>query len=103
MACKAKRYESHLRGGTIPYIEREKRPDLDHYLDPLIKHLQSLDVEDQDGALNYSITKAIKQIYPEKYFHYNRALGVLSAVEHELYRRKIGPYENRKLSDNGDV
>ena len=60
-------------------------------------------MEDQDGALNYAVTRIIKSVYPKKYFHYNRALGVLSAIAHELYRHIIGPYEDEKIIENGDV
>ena len=87
----------------MPYIKKEQRPQIDELLVPLLKHLQSLPVEEQDGALNYSITKIVKGLYPTKYFHLNRALGVLSAVTHELYRRVIGPYEDQKIAENGDV
>lgn len=72
-------------------------------LAPLIKHLKEMPMEDQDGSINYLVTKIIKQVYPQKYFHMNRALGVLSAVSLELYRKVIGPYEDTKIEENGDV
>lgn len=87
----------------MPYIKTSERPAIDKLLDPLIVHLQSLPETDQDGSLNYSITKIIKHLYPQKYFHFNRALGVLSAVSLELYRKIIGPYEEQKISENGNV
>lgn len=87
----------------MPYISKNKRPPIDKLLDPLIAHFRSLPVQDQDGALNYSITRIIKRLYPKEYFHLNRALGVLSAVTQEFYRRVIGPYEETKISKNGDV
>lgn len=87
----------------MPYIKKDQRPALDSVLAPLITHLSSLPVEQQDGALNYSVTKIIKSLYPVKYFHLNRALGVLSAITHELYRRLVGPYEDEKILENGDV
>jgi len=87
----------------MPYIKKENRPAIDALIEPLLKHFQSLPVEEQDGALNYTITKIIKSLYPKKYFHFNRALGVLSAVTHKLYRRVIGPYEDEKIRENGDV
>lgn len=87
----------------MPYIRKEKRPQVDRLVTPLIKHLNSLPVEEQDGVLNYIVTKIIKNIYPQKYFHLNRALGVLSAVTHELYRRVIAPYEDTKIKKEGDV
>lgn len=87
----------------MPYIKPEQRPPLDKLVEPLIKHISALPVEAQDGSLNYAITKIIKHVYPQKYFHFNRALGVLSAVAHELYRKIISPYEETKIKENGDV
>lgn len=87
----------------MPYIGRDQRPPIDALVDPLIEYLQSLPVEKQDGSLNYSITKIIRHLYPSKYFHFNRALGVLTAVTQELYRKVIGPYEDSKIKENGDV
>ncbi|OGK40459.1 hypothetical protein A3F34_03155 [Candidatus Roizmanbacteria bacterium RIFCSPHIGHO2_12_FULL_44_10] len=87
----------------MPYIKKETRPEIDELTSPLIKHLQSLPIEDQDGSLNYAVTKIIKHLYPTSYFHLNRALGVLSAIAHELYRKIIGPYEETKITENGEV
>lgn len=87
----------------MPYIKKDQRPVIDELVKPLIEHLKSLPIEDQDGSLNYAVTKVIKHVYPQKYFHFNRALGVLSAITLELYRKIIGPYEDTKISENGDV
>ena len=87
----------------MPYIAQNQRPDIDRLIEPLIEHLSSLDAEDQDGSLNYAITKVLKRLYPMRYFHLNRALGVLDAVSKEFYRRVVAPYEDTKISENGDV
>lgn len=87
----------------MPYIKNDQRPEIDKVIEPLLMHIQSLPMEDQDGALNYSVTKIIRRVYPMRYFHLNRALGVLSAIAHELYRHVIGPYEDEKIKENGDV
>jgi len=31
------------------------------------------------------------------------AMGVLSAITEEFYRRKVAPYEDEKIVENGDV
>lgn len=87
----------------MPYIAQVNRPEIDRLVDPLIAHLQSLPMEVQDGVLNYAVTRVVRRLYPRRYFHYNRALGVLSAISHELYRRVIGPYEDEKIAEHGDV
>lgn len=87
----------------MPYIPQDKRPQIDEKIIPLIQHLQSLPVEQQDGALNYAVTKILKELYAPKYFNYNRAMGVLSSIQAEWYRRDVAPYEDKKIQENGDV
>lgn len=87
----------------MPYIKQDQRPVIDKLINPLTDHLKSLPLEDQDGSLNYAVTKIIKHVYPQKYFHFNRALGVLTAITQELYRKVVGPYEDTKIKENGDV
>lgn len=87
----------------MPYIKREQRPKIDELVKPMIEHLKSLQIEDQDGSLNYAVTKILKELYPMKYFHLNRALGVLSAIKEEFYRVVVGPYEDTKIKENGEV
>jgi hypothetical protein len=87
----------------MPYIEPAKRPVVDEKLAPLITYFKSLPVEEQDGAINYSVTRILKKVYPLRYFHLNRALGVLTAIKEEFYRRVVAPYEDIKIKDNGDV
>lgn len=87
----------------MPYIQKDDRPPIDELLAPLMEHLKSLPVEQQDGALNYAVTKILKDLYEPKYFNYNRAMGVLSSIQAEWYRRDVGPYEDKKIIANGDV
>jgi hypothetical protein len=87
----------------MPYIKKDQRPELDALVAPLTKHIQSLSMEEQDGAMNYTVTKMLKGVYPLRYFHLNRALGVLTAITQELYRRIVAPYEDEKIKENGDV
>ena len=87
----------------MPYIKPEARPALDSLLDPLIQSIAALPLEEQDGALNYALTRMLLSLYPRRYFHFNRALGVLTAVKQEFYRVAVGPYEDEKVRDNGPV
>lgn len=87
----------------MPYIAPEDRPVLDEKLESIVAYLKSRPVEKQDGDLNYLVTKLIHELYPEKYFHYNRALGVLTAIQLEFYRKKVAPYEDVKIAENGDL
>lgn len=94
----------NLTGGRIiPYIKRESRPELDKHIEELVRTISSSGMQEQDGKLNYVITRLLKGIYSPGYFNYNRALGVLSAVGKEFFRRFVAPYEDRKIKENGDV
>lgn len=87
----------------MPYIRPDLRPPLDDLTAPLLEHIKALPVEEQDGALNYAVTRILHGLYPRRYFHMNRAMGVLSAITEEFYRRKVAPYEDEKIAENGDV
>lgn len=87
----------------MPYIKQEQRPAVDSKLEPLIEYLKSLPVDAQDGHMNYLITRMLKDIYPLKYYDCNRAMGMLECVKQEFYRTVVGPYEDIKIIENGDV
>lgn len=58
------------------------------------------------GELNYQITKVIAGYLNGHGKHYttiNDVLGALEGAKLEFYRRVVVPYENEKLSINGDV
>lgn len=87
----------------MPYIPPDQRPPIDDITNQLIDHLRQLPVEQQDGAFNYAVTKVLKGLYTPKYFNYNRAMGVLSSIQAEWYRRDVAGYEDDKIAENGDV
>ena len=58
------------------------------------------------GELNYAVTMLVKKYFEmkgESYATYNDIIGALECCKLELYRRKIGWYENGKILENGDV
>jgi hypothetical protein len=87
----------------MPYITKDDRPRYDKTLDELIKTLKERPVENVDGDINYCVTRILKGVYPLRYFHLNRAMGVLSCIQQEFYRRVAAPYEDTKIEQNGDV
>ena len=88
---------------SLPYVKPENRVKYEKALDELIGILKSLPVEEVDGELNYVVTKILKQIYPLRYFHINKAIGVLECAKLEFYRRVAAPYEDKKMKESGDV
>jgi hypothetical protein len=81
----------------MPYISERQRKKLDDddWVVPI-----------NPGELNYKITCILKKYIEyngESYQTYNDIIGVLSCIQMELYRRKISPYEDKKIIENGDV
>ena len=83
----------------MPYILQVKRKFIDKLVRKLYCEIQT------SGDLNYTITKLIDYYIGQKpsYDKLNEVLGVLSAVDFELKRRVVAPYEDRKCNKNGDV
>jgi hypothetical protein len=87
----------------LPYIKTVNRAKYNTVLRNLIEILKALPPEEVDGELNYVFTKLLKEIYPPRYFHINKAIGVLECAKLEYYRRVAAPYEDTKILESGDV
>jgi hypothetical protein len=58
------------------------------------------------GELNYQLALAIDQYLRTNKVSYNTlndVMGVLTCLSHEVYRRIVAPYEDKKLKENGEV
>ncbi len=84
----------------MPYINKTQRRYLEDKLKPLLE-LPPLEI----GSVNYVITKFILSQLPlhPRYSDYNSMMGVLTSVQHEIYRKRIADYEDKKCKENGDV
>jgi len=87
----------------LPYIKSEKRKKYEKIIQELVTILKSLPPEEVDGDLNYVVTKLLKEVYPLRYYHINKAVGVLECIKLEFYRRVAAPYEDLKIKESGDV
>ena len=87
----------------MPYITQEERPQYDKVIAELVTLLKEKPPESVDGHLNYVVTRVIKEVYPLRYYHINKAMGVLECIQQEFYRRVAAPYEDTKIEQNGDV
>ena len=82
----------------MPYIKQDRRV----ILNPLIRDLGAL--TQNEGELNYVITLLIDNYFgAHNYDELNAAMGVLSCVAQEFYRRRIAPYEELKAKEHGEV
>jgi ribosomal protein S3AE len=87
----------------LPYIKSETRKKYEKIIQELVSILKSLPPEEVDGDLNYVVTKLLKEVYPLRYYHINKAVGVLECIKLEFYRRVAAPYEDLKIKESGDV
>jgi len=87
----------------LPYIKSENRKKYEKIIQELVGVLKSLPPEEVDGDLNYVVTKLLKEVYPLRYYHINKAVGVLECIKLEFYRRVAAPYEDIKIKESGDV
>ena len=79
----------------MPYITKKRREMLNDWETP-----------QNAGELNYLFTLTCKEYlecHGEKYATYNDIIGALEGCKLEMYRRKIAPYEDKKIQENGDV
>ena len=87
----------------MPYVKQYKRNKYEKILEELVKILKALPPEEIDGELNYVVSKILREIYPLRYFHINKAIGVLECIKLEYYRRVAAPYEDLKIEETGDI
>ncbi len=85
----------------MPYIKLAARNRFENLLHQYLQTMPS-----DAGELNYLITKMCDmyiQVKGKKYANLNEVIGVVECVKQEYYRRIVAPYEDQKISENGDV
>lgn len=91
--CKDERTER--RQQRVPYVSQTIRFELDHCRGP-----------ESPGELNYAITTLLRNYWndhQESYDIINDIIGALEGAKLEFYRRVAAPYEDKKITQNGDV
>lgn len=83
---------------NIPFIDK---------VDDVIKHIRYIDPEDQEGVVNYTISRIVAGSFrPDTGWRYkwlNRAYGTFLSAAAEFYRRLVAPYEDKAIAKNGDI
>lgn len=92
----------------MPYIKQDQRDELDKEIAALVEKIKQLHKSDskitRDGLLNYSMTKILHHVYDvNKYHELNEAVGMIECMKLEFYRTRVGPYEDEKIEENGNV
>ena len=87
----------------MPYIKQEARKKYEEAITPLLRLIRNA----PPGELNYSLTRItlcwLDSLRPIGYTELAMAVGVLETARAELQRRCVDPYEQGKISANGDV
>lgn len=86
----------------MPYIKKEKREEFEGPVKEIIELLKK-DKENLAGNMNYLVYRIVKGVAPERYRDWNEIIGFLECCKLELYRRLIGPYEDKAIERNGDI
>lgn len=84
----------------MPYITGLERRALDADIDALVEKIAT------DGQLNYAITRlAIGRLKAVglSYAALASVYGTVQMAAEELYRRVVGPYEDKKIRSAGDL
>jgi hypothetical protein len=82
----------------MPYIKKERRREI------LVAGTVSL--PETAGELNFLVTTLLLDYVTKHgigYQTFNDVMGVLECAKQEFYRRKVAPYEDIKVKENGDV
>jgi hypothetical protein len=83
----------------MPYIKKANRINFNKYLDKVPNTINK-------GDLNYCVTQlALQHIknHGKSYTNISEAASALVDAADEIKRRLLGPYENQKIKENGDL
>ncbi|MFP4168891.1 MAG: DUF6899 family protein [Desulfonatronovibrionaceae bacterium] len=84
----------------MPYIKLSKRGELDGLIKDLAARVE------EEGELNYCFYKLSTELIARVGESYAKLAMCSSAMEHaklEWYRRRLSPYEDKKIKENGDI
>ena len=88
----------------MPYITQEDRKKYNDILYNIKSHFEYYGIS--PGNLNYLITMIIHEYIGKKglsYTHLNDVVGVLESAKAEFQRTVVANYEDKKISENGDL
>ncbi len=84
----------------MPYIKFEDREKFNIYLEPMTENINS------KGDLTYCLYKLCclyLKTMTKSYTTMSTLMSCLEDAKLEWYRKKMAPYEDQKILENGDV
>lgn len=87
----------------MPYVTKERRADI-----IITGDIPAIDITaiKDGGDLQFAIAvlaNSLLERLPNNYASREMIMGALSGADKEFYRRKVAPYEDFKIQENGDV
>jgi len=82
----------------MPYIKQKDRKKLE----AILKLMKKLKIT-ANGDLNYILFTYCKRNIPLSYNNVKNYLGELNQTISEIERKILGPYEDQKIEENGDI
>lgn len=88
----------------MPYINRTDRKQYQNILNELATMVPK-DPRSRPGHMNYIISLLINKVYGTelRYSDHNEVIGMLTCAQQEFYRRYTAPYEDKKITEQGDL
>jgi hypothetical protein len=88
----------------MPYISRKDRKQYQEVLNSLAEIIPK-DRMLRPGHMNYIVSLLIEKVYGSemRYADHNEVMGFLTCIAQEFYRRKTSPYEDIKITEEGDL
>jgi len=89
----------------MPYITQSDRDLLDDHISNIVVVLKKQAHWTVGGMLNYVITKITFSLWNNyrNYYMGNTIVGALKCASSEFIHRKLNPYEEEKIKENGNV
>ena len=90
----------------MPYIKQEDRQQYEFLIADTVDKVMTLDGKNiKVGDLNYLFSSIIWTLFDKNPCYKNASAlrGVLADVDAEFLRRRVNPYEERKIAENGDI
>lgn len=88
----------------MPYIDKKVRKEVDSEIRKIVSKLHKHPEEKWDGILNYVFFKMLLESFGKvRYLDYERMIGILECCKLELYRKRVGPFEDTKIKEHGDI
>lgn len=93
----------------MPYIKEDRRLRLDNCIEDLTMCLDQgrkdhSSLEELLGDINYTFSRVLAGLMERPSYNKIAMLtGVLENIKQELYRRVASPYEDQKITENGDI